>query len=45
MKVGMGGNSVLMGTEEVEYQKALKSMRGVMIDYYKEMDRRGYLTK
>ena len=43
MQVGIGGNTVLIGTEEQSFNKAMDELEAIMLKYYKEMDRRGYM--
>jgi hypothetical protein len=44
LKVGMGSNTELIGTEETSYQNALTKLRGMLLEYYKEMETRGYIN-
>ena len=35
---------MLMGTEEINYNKAMEELETLYLNYYKEMDRRGYMN-
>lgn len=41
---GVGQNSLLMSTDEVNYQQALSQLHKAMLDYYHQMDRGGFIT-
>ena len=44
---GQGPKSagLLKGQEEVQYQNSLKFIQETLINYFRDMDRRGYLSK
>jgi hypothetical protein len=43
MQVGRGENKMLIGTDEAEYNQALEAMSEQFVEYYKEMEVRGYV--
>jgi len=43
--VGGANASMLMGSEEIEFQKTKKFLQGQLISYYKEMHARGFIGK
>ena len=43
MQIGIGENQMLIGTEEAQYNEALEQMTKQFVDYYKDMEVRGYI--
>ena len=44
MQVGIGEHSMLIGTEEASFNKALKHLQDMVLEYYKDMEKRGYMN-
>ena len=45
MQVGIGENRYLINTEEAQYNQALEELSLQFVNYYREMESRGYVDK